>query len=70
MIAISTFARLARRLASAVAPEPGTTEGAVYAGMTLLAVGFLIAGLAPAAFLVPGAIMVTLGSLPVIRRGA
>jgi hypothetical protein len=64
---------LAGRLARAFLPTPGTTEGAVYTGMVLLAAGFLVAGMAPLSLLIPGAILVILGSLPAIaatRRGA
>lgn len=66
-------AGLVVRLVAPFLPAPGSTEGAVYTGMLLLAIGFAIAGWVPAVFLVPGAILVLLGSLPAItamRRGA
>lgn len=66
-------AGLVARLAAPILPTPGSTEGAVYTGMLLLAIGCALAGWWPAIFLVPGAILVLLGSLPAInamRRGA
>lgn len=70
---VAAAAGLVARLVRPFLPAPDSTEGAVYAGMVLLAVGFAIAGWIPAVFLVPGAILVLLGSLPAItamRRGA
>jgi len=49
-------------------PEPGTTEGAVMLGLGLLAAGFVLAGLAPLALIIPGAVLVVIGALPVLRR--
>lgn len=63
---------LLARLAAPFRPEPGTTEGAVLLGLVLLAGGFAVADLWPLALLVPGAVLVVLGSLPAIitaRRG-
>lgn len=62
--AAAAVAAFLARLVAPFRPEPGTTEGAVFLGMALLAIGFLLAGLFPLAFLVPGAILVVLGSLP------
>lgn len=64
--ALRQVAGAVARLVRAFLPEPGTTEGAVLLGMLLLAAGFVAADLAPLALLVPGAILVILGSLPAI----
>ena len=74
----------ARRALAAVAAVVGglfdlirgtedTTEGAVNIGLILLAAAFVVADLFPLALGVPGALMVLLGSAPLlvkIRRGA
>lgn len=52
---------LVRRLALALRPEPGTTEGAVMLGLALIAAGFLVAGLVPLALGVPGVLLVAVG---------
>ncbi len=49
-------------------PEPGTTEGAVMLGLLLVAGGFALAELMPLALIVPGAVLVVIGALPVLRR--
>ncbi|MES2210971.1 MAG: hypothetical protein V4515_12440 [Chloroflexota bacterium] len=65
--------RLVSRILGPIRPEPGTTEGAVLFGLTLIAAGFLAAQMlgsiafAPLALLVPGAILVLLGALPAFR---
>lgn len=56
------------RVVGAFTPEPGTTEGAVMLGIALLAVGFVIGGYVPLAFIVPGALLVAIGVHPLIRR--
>ena len=70
--------RLRRALASAAAaiggllsafrPAPGTTEGAVMLGLVLLSGGFLLADLAPLALIVPGVVILAIGTLPALRR--
>ena len=55
-------------LLRAFLPEPGTTEGAVMLGLLLLAAGFVLADLAPLALIIPGAVLVGIGALPVLRR--
>ncbi len=67
--------RLASRLAAAVSaawgavsPEPGTTEGAVMAGLVLIAAGLLVAGLPALALIVPGTLMFVVGVLPALPR--
>jgi hypothetical protein len=57
------------RITTPFRPEPGTTEGAVMLGLVMMAGGLLLAGLAPLALFLPGAILVAIGSVPVIRRG-
>lgn len=56
------------RVIAPLRPTPGTTEGAVLIGMLLLAVGLVLADLVPLAFIIPGAILVLLGSMPALRR--
>lgn len=63
---VAAIAALAGRLVAPFRPEPGTTEGAVYGGMLLIAIGFAVADLWPLAFLVPGAILVLVGAVPVL----
>lgn len=55
-------------LIAALAPEPGTTEGAVTLGLLLLAGGFVVAGVPHLALIIPGAVLVILGGLPALRR--
>jgi hypothetical protein len=66
--AVAAVGSLALRIAAPFMPEPGTTEGAVMLGLLLLAGGFVLAGLAPFALIVPGAVLVGIGALPVLRR--
>lgn len=65
--AFATVREVLAAVARPFVPEPGTTEGAVMLGLVLLAVGFVLADLAPLALLVPGAVLVILGSLPALR---
>jgi hypothetical protein len=59
---------LIRRVAAALQPEPGTTEGAVMLGLALLGIGGGLAWL-PLAFLIPGALLVAIGlGLNLARR--
>jgi len=54
------------RVVAPFRPEPGTTEGAVYFGLALIAVGFFLANRGDLAFIVPGAVIALLGSAPAI----
>lgn len=56
-------------IALMVVPESGE-EAAVLVGMVLLAGGFLIAGAAPLALLVPGTLYVAIGLGFNLRRGS
>jgi hypothetical protein len=61
------FAAIARTTRAAVSPflpEPGTTEGALYVGLAMIAGGCAIAELLPLALVVPGAVLVIHSSLP------
>lgn len=66
--ALSAVRSAATAVVAPFVPEPGTTEGAVMLGMALLAAGFVIADLVPLALLVPGALLVAIGVIPVLRR--
>jgi hypothetical protein len=59
---------LVRAVIGALAPTPGTTEGAVMLGLVLLAAGFAVAGMPQLALIIPGAVLVVLGGLPALRR--
>jgi hypothetical protein len=60
--------RLIRAVIDALTPTPGTTEGAVMAGLLLLVAGFVVAGLPQLALIIPGSVLVVLGGLPALRR--
>ena len=60
--------RLALALIRAFRPAEGTTEGAVMLGLILLAGGWLIRGNPDLSLLVPGGLLVLIGTLPVLRR--
>jgi len=59
---------LIRAIIDALTPTPGTTEGAVMAGLVLLAAGCIVAGMPQLALIIPGAVLVILGGLPALRR--